>query len=91
GQVLGYSLSKDGAEVIIDVFVNAPYDQYVTSNTRWWHASGIDLRFDSNGLRLDTQSVASILSGGVAFDIVGPATTRSQASDGTSFALSATR
>jgi paraquat-inducible protein B len=91
GQVLDYSLSKDGTEVVVDVFVKTPYDQYVTPGSIWWHASGIDLRFGSDGLQLDTQSVASLLSGGAAFDTprFGPATRR--ASEGASFALAATR
>ncbi|MBN3761756.1 MlaD family protein [Burkholderia sp. Ac-20365] len=91
GQVLDYSLSRDGSEVVIHVFVNAPFDQYVTPSTRWWHASGIDLRLGSDGFRLETQSVASLLSGGVAFDTTAPFTTQHQASDGTSFALSESR
>jgi paraquat-inducible protein B len=91
GQVLDYSLSKDGSEVIIDVFVNPPFDQYVTPSTRWWHASGIDLQFGSDGFRLETQSAASLLSGGVAFDTAGPSTTLHQATDGASFALSESR
>ncbi|MGF6260190.1 paraquat-inducible protein B [Paraburkholderia youngii] len=61
GQVIGYSLDPHGAGVIVNVFVNAPYDQYVGTNTRWWHASGVDLRLDSNGLKLNTQSLATVV------------------------------
>ncbi|WP_368622823.1 intermembrane transport protein PqiB [Paraburkholderia sp. BR13444] len=67
GQVIGYSLDPHGAGVIVNVFVNAPYDQYVGTNTRWWHASGVDLRLDSNGLKLNTQSLATVVVGGLAF------------------------
>jgi paraquat-inducible protein B len=86
GQVLNYALARGGSAVDVDVFVKAPYDRYVTSGTRWWHASGIDLRFDSSGLTLDTQSVATLLSGGVVFDLPEP-----RAVDGTAFALAANR
>ena len=34
GQVTGYSLDKDGNGVTVQVFVSAPYDQYVGTNTR---------------------------------------------------------
>lgn len=91
GNVLNYSLAKDGEGVDIDVFVNAPYDRYVTSRTRWWHASGIDLRLDSSGLRLDTQSVTTVLSGGVVFDLPETPGRKDRANDGTVFALEATR
>ena len=67
GQVVGFSLDKDGTGVTMQVFVAAPYDQYVGVNTRWWHASGVDLRLDSSGFKLNTQSLATVLVGGLSF------------------------
>lgn len=67
GQVVGFSLDKDGTGVTIEVFVDSPYDQYVGTNSRWWHASGVDLRLDSSGLKLNTQSLATVIVGGIAF------------------------
>ena len=46
GQVVSFALDPDGRGVSLQVFVNAPYDQYVTSNTRFWHASGVDISLD---------------------------------------------
>ena len=66
-QVAGFSLDKDGTGVTMQVFVNAPYDQYIGTNTRWWHASGVDLRLDANGFKLNTQSLATVVLGGLAF------------------------
>src|SRR5579863_6245881 len=68
GQVAGYELDKDGTLFTIRIFVQAPYDQYVTSNTRFWQASGIDMDLSASGLSIKTQSVMSILIGGVAFE-----------------------
>jgi paraquat-inducible protein B len=67
GQVVAFSLDKDGTGVTFTVFVNSPYDQYVGSNTRWWQASGVDLRLDSSGFKLNTQSLAAVVLGGIAF------------------------
>lgn len=67
GQVVSYELDKGGRGVNFKVFVAAPYDKYVTANTRFWNASGIDLSIDANGLKVNTQSVVSILLGGIAF------------------------
>ena len=67
GQVVGFSLDKDGTGVTFNVFVNAPYNQYVGVNSRWWQASGVDLRLDSSGLKLNTQSLATVILGGIAF------------------------
>ncbi len=68
GQVASYELDKDGKAMTVKVFVRAPYDQYVNPNTRFWHASGIDLSLTASGLIVQTQSVLSILIGGIAFE-----------------------
>jgi len=61
-------LDPDGQNFTIKIFVRAPYDEYVNANTRFWQASGIDLSISANGLSLQTQSLLSILIGGVAFE-----------------------
>jgi len=67
GQVVGYSLDPGGTGVTIKVFINAPFDVYVTGDTRFWQASGIDMSINADGVKLRTESIASILEGGVAF------------------------
>jgi paraquat-inducible protein B len=67
GEVVAYNVDRDGKGVTLKIFVHAPYDQYVTEDTRFWHASGFDLSLDANGFRLDSQSLVSIVAGGLAF------------------------
>ncbi|WPO97761.1 MlaD family protein [Pseudomonas sp. HR96] len=67
GQVVSYHLSKDGKGVDLDVFINSPNDQFVTTDTRFWNASGVDISLGANGLKVNTESVSSIISGGIAF------------------------
>ncbi|MBK5356654.1 MCE family protein [Pseudomonas sp. TH41] len=67
GQVVAYALDPDGKGVNIEVFVHAPNDAYVTENTRFWNASGIDVSVGANGFALKTESLSSMLVGGVAF------------------------
>jgi paraquat-inducible protein B len=67
GQVVATSLDKDGKGVAFTIFVRTPYDQYVTPNTRFWNASGIDVSLDATGIQVRTESVMSILVGGIAF------------------------
>lgn len=64
---MSYQLSKDGKGVDIEIFVNSPNDQYISTDTRFWNASGVDVTVGANGLKIDTQSMASILAGGIAF------------------------
>lgn len=75
GEVASYALEKDGTSLSVRIFVKAPYDQYVTPNTRFWQASGVDLSLSANGLSVHTQSLLSILIGGIAFETpaTGPA------------------
>src|SRR5713226_2148290 len=68
GQVSSYALDPDGKLLTVKVFVRAPYDQYVSPNTRFWHASGVDVSLSASGLKVQTQSALSILIGGIAFD-----------------------
>lgn len=67
GRVVGYTMRRDGKAVDIRIFVDAPYDRFVTSDTRFWHASGIDVSMDANGVKMDMQSLASLVMGGIAF------------------------
>jgi paraquat-inducible protein B len=67
GQVISSELDKDGETVILQVFVRQPYDKYVRTNTLFWHASGIDLKLDAAGVKINTESMLSILMGGIAF------------------------
>src|SRR3989440_6608311 len=67
GQVAAYELEKDGRAVKVVVFINAPYDRFVSGNSRFWHASGIDMALDAEGVRVKTESLVSLAIGGVAF------------------------
>jgi paraquat-inducible protein B len=67
GRVVGYSMQGDGRSVDVRIFVDAPFDRFVTRNARFWHASGIDVSVDANGLKMQMQSMASLAMGGIAF------------------------
>jgi paraquat-inducible protein B len=68
GQIVSYDLDKEGKGILVKVFVGAPYDKFVTDNTRFWHASGFDITLNSSGVTVSTQSAVSILIGGLAFE-----------------------
>lgn len=68
GEVIARELDGDGAKVTVRIFVHAPYDRYVTAHTHFWNASGVDVSLDANGFRVHSQSLASLLLGGIAFE-----------------------
>jgi len=68
GQVVSYELDKDGGFLNVKIFVESPYDHFVTKDTRFWQASGVDVSLTAAGLHVQTESVMSILAGGIAFE-----------------------
>ena len=48
-----------------------PMTTYVTENTRFWNASGIDVNVGANGFAVKTESLSSLLVGGIAFRAPG--------------------
>jgi paraquat-inducible protein B len=91
GQVSTYVLDNDGKSFTLKVFVRAPYDKYVTENTRFWQASGIDVSFSASGLSVQTQSLLSILIGGIAFETPAGSTIMPSAAANTVFTLFSNR
>jgi len=87
GQVTSYGLDHEGTGVTLHVFINAPYDKYVSNNTRFWHASGFDVSVDTNGVKIDTESLVSILIGGLAFQSPPDAVDKPEAAAQTEFEL----
>ncbi|HET6433711.1 intermembrane transport protein PqiB [Dyella sp.] len=87
GRVASYALDKDGRGVTFQIFVDGPYDQFVTKSSRFWNASGLDVSLGASGLKVNTQSLAAVLAGGVAFqDPAGPHDA-SRASEGDTYRL----
>jgi paraquat-inducible protein B len=68
GQVVAYELEKDGTAVDIKIFIQAPHDQGVRQNTRFWNASGLDVSVDASGIKVNTESFVTMMVGGIAFD-----------------------
>ena len=67
GLVESYTLAENGRDVDIQIFIREPYHEYVRKNTRFWNASGIDVTLGAEGLKVNTVSMLSIMSGGLAF------------------------
>jgi paraquat-inducible protein B len=70
GQIASIALDASGQGIDISAFVEDKFTGLVGPDTRWWHASGVDLRLDANGLKLNTQSLAALATGGIAFEAV---------------------
>ena len=91
GRVVGYTLDPERDTLAVQVVVTAPNDRLVTSQSRFWNASGVDLNINASGLTLDTQSLASVVLGGVAFANPADAASAPPAADGQRFDLFTSR
>ncbi|WP_207888370.1 PqiB family protein [Pseudomonas sp. 30_B] len=67
GQVKSYHLAEDQKTIEVKIHIEPAYANLVRKHSRFWNASGITLSGDLSGLKLRTESLASIAAGGIAF------------------------
>ncbi|THB78254.1 MAG: MCE family protein, partial [Desulfobulbaceae bacterium] len=91
GRVVDYKLDDNGANVVIHIFIDSPFDQFVRENSSFWLASGLDLQLTADGLRVDTESVVSMLVGGIAFSSSLDDSIKAEAQENSRFTLYRTR
>jgi len=87
GQIEAYALAPDGKGIDITVFVATPYDKFVTPETRFWNASGIDVSVGAGGVNVRTEGLVALLAGGLAFDAPSFAAPAGPAAAGAVFTL----
>lgn len=68
-------------------FIDAPYDGLVNTATRFWNASGIAMSVAADGFNVRTQSLETLLTGGVTFGTPESARSGQPVQDGALFFL----
>ncbi|MGD8588956.1 MAG: MlaD family protein [Chromatiales bacterium] len=91
GQVVDFRLTAQDKMVDIRIFIKAPYHEYVYRNTRFWNVSGVDMRFTAAGFALHSESLVSVLLGGLNFDLPTDEAPEDAADEQTFFRLYADR
>lgn len=61
-------LSDTGDSTDVEAFINAPFDKFLTTDSRFWNVSGFSVTLGPAGLNLNVASLGSLLTGGVAFE-----------------------
>ncbi len=87
GEVVKYYLEHASDQVSIEFFVRAPYDKHVLESSRFWNVSGVNIDLSTKGFKLGIQSLAALVSGGVAFGGAEGAENLSRAPEGAEFEL----
>src|SRR5690606_16219722 len=67
GRVKSYPLSDDSSGIEIQVFIQPEFASLVRKHTRFWNASGVTIDAGLSGIKVRTESLASIVAGGIAF------------------------
>ncbi|MHA6326392.1 MlaD family protein [Roseivivax sp. CAU 1753] len=71
GQVAAGEINRDGTEVRTRAVIFAPYTDLVTTGTRFWDVSGFSFSLGASGARLNFDSFASLITGGITFETMG--------------------
>lgn len=87
GRIVGFGLAEDNRSVDVQIFIDAPYDELVHTNSRFWNVSGIEVSLDADGMSVQTESLISIIEGGIAFDTPEDLVKAPTAEDGARFPL----
>ncbi len=69
GEVVAYQLGDDGRTVRFNIFIRAPFDEQVYKNTLFWNVSGLDFSLSVKGVELKTETLSTLLMGGIAFNL----------------------
>ncbi len=67
GQILSINLSPDARFVDIHARINSEYTRLLRSSSQFWVTSGLGLDVGLSGLRLNADSLTTIVRGGVSF------------------------
>ncbi len=85
GEVLTTHLSTDAKGVVVEVVVAERFAPLVREGSRFWNTSGFGVDLGMTGLKLRTESIESLLGGGIA--LATPAGDAPAAKDGAAFEL----
>ncbi len=66
GSVFSVGLSSDARAVEIRAGIRPPFAELVREDTRFWEQGGVDFALGLGGLRVELESIRSLLVGGIA-------------------------
>jgi len=70
-----------------ELFIRAPFDELVSTSSRFWNVSGIAITTSTEGVKISSGSLETILTGGIAFDIPNGRSRGKPAADGDEYRL----
>jgi paraquat-inducible protein B len=68
GEVMDYHFTEDGQNLLINIFIKAPFDKRIREHTQFWNSSGIQAKVGAEGINVEVASFAALIAGGISFD-----------------------
>lgn len=69
GSIEDVSFDTEQRVTHYSVFIEAPYDQLITDNTRFWFTSGAAANISAEGVRFEFGTLETIIAGGISFGV----------------------
>ncbi|MBT8355207.1 MAG: MCE family protein [Desulfofustis sp.] len=67
GQIIGYHYSRKDKLVRLSCFIEEKYRDLITSGSKFFNVSGIRVQGGISGISVETESLESIIAGGIGF------------------------
>ncbi len=87
GYVQAAAMAADGSGVEVSAYILPEFATMVHKNTRFWNASGVQVSMGLSGIQVKTDSMASLLIGGVSISLPKDNEDAPLAVNGDSFSL----
>ena len=68
GQVQSWQLDQKTDTITVHIFIKEDFQHLVKTTSRFWNAGGISVSAGLSGIKIRTESLASIIDSGIAFD-----------------------
>ena len=69
GRIEQVELDLDDDATYYHVFIKSPYNELISTNTRFWDISGVTFESSTEGFKFHANSIESILSGSITFGL----------------------
>ncbi len=90
GYVTGYHYKEESQAININIFIEQEYAHLVKENSLFWNTSGVQVTASvSAGIKVNTDSLASMIAGGIAVDTLSYQEKLAPAQNGQIFPLHA--
>lgn len=67
GQVISYELDKTNKDILIKIYIEKKYTTFINKSSNFFNISGIEVKANLEGIKIQTGSLESMVTGGIAF------------------------